>query len=483
MSVMSRTWIRRLTTSAIILLLASLALTIGQRFRKFRTPLTEVATGEVVSGRGDRAVGVYTGFEYVERVAGKLIFELMSKRTLGLSSGWHEIEGVRLQFYKDGGPGAVLISDGASFNIQTRDARLEGGVRIELPSGAVLTTDAGRFEASSRRFTANSDVYFFSGASFGRARNAAYDLERDEVILSEGVVLTAEDGTTLTAPSAVYQRSKQKIVFREGGKVQLADSEVQAPRMSVVLEEDDGPPSRIELAGGVEARVAGLSEGGFVTAWMERAVAERDAKGRWQIDATTSGPWVTIQFSGGEGYFERTLQTWILRAVIADEGILNLRAERGVCIHEIPAEGPPRMGEAQEARVWFSKGQATDIELLEEVVVRAGDLEGRGYRARLSPQAGLTMLHGDPTRKGSPPERPWSGELRSGTDLQQGWPRGGPWQCSGLHRRSIDHGQRRRQFRSRPLCLRDSRGERGGGGVSPPRKHQILARAPTSPGR
>jgi lipopolysaccharide export system protein LptA len=167
--------------------------------------------------------------------------------------------------------------------------------------------------------------------------------------------------------------------------------------MSVVLEENDGPPRRIDLAGGVEARVTGLSEGGFIDAWMEHAVAERDPRGRWQVDATTSGPWVTIRFSGGEGYFERTLQTWILRAVVADSGILNVRAERGVCIHEIPAEGPPRWGESQEARVWFADGQATDVELLRNVVLRAGDLEGRGYRARLSPQAGLTMLHGDPT--------------------------------------------------------------------------------------
>ena len=397
MSEVSRTWIRRLTTVAMILLLAALAVTVSQRFRKFRAPVTEVDQGDVESGGGDRAIGVYTGFEFVERVAGKLIFELMSKRTLGLSSGWHEIEGVRLQFYRDGGPGPVLLSDGASFNIQTRDARLEGGVRIEMPDGAVLTTDAGRFEASSRRFTANSDVYFYSGASFGRARNAAYDLERDEVILSQGVVLTADDGTTLTAPSAVYQRSKRTIVFRDGGRVQLRDSEVKAPRMTVFLEENEGPPIKIDLSGGVEARVAGSSEGGSVKAWMERAVAERDARGRWQIDATTSGPWVTIQFSGGEGYFERTLRTWILRAVISDNGILNLRAEKGVCIHEVPAEGPPRWGEAQEARVWFSGGQATDVELLEDVVLRAGDIEGRGYRARLSPQAGLTMLHGDPT--------------------------------------------------------------------------------------
>jgi lipopolysaccharide export system protein LptA len=397
MSLWARAWLRRLTTAAIIFLLAAMAVLVGQRFRKFRTPLTEVDSGDVLSGGGDRAVGVYTGFEYVERVAGKLIFELMSKRTLGLSSGWHEIEGVRLQFYRDGKPGPILTSDGASFNIQTRDAHLEGGIRIEMPSGAVLTTDAGRFEASSRRFTANSDVYFYSGASFGRARNAAYDLERDEVILSDGVVLTADDGTTLTAPAAVYQRSKHTIVFPDGGKVQLRDAEVKAPRMAVVLQENDGPPRKIELDGGVEAEIVGLSNGGSVDAWMEQAVAVRDASGRWQVDATTSGPWVSIRFNGGEGYFERTLRTWILRAVIAENEILNLRAERGVCIHEIPAEGPPRFGEAWEARVWFSDGQATDVELLRDVALRAGEIEGRGYRARLSPQAGLTLLHGDPT--------------------------------------------------------------------------------------
>jgi lipopolysaccharide export system protein LptA len=380
-----------------VVLLLVLAITVSQRFRRFRTPLTEVDSGDVVSGRGDRAIGVYTGFEYVERVAGKLIFELMSKRTLGLSSGWHEIEGVRLQFYRDGEPGPILISDGASFNIQTRDARLEGGVRIELPSGAVLTTDAGRFEASSRRFTANSDVYFYSGASFGRARNAAYDLERDEIILSEGVSLTADDGTTLTAPSAVYRRSMQTIVFGEGGRVQLDQSMIRAPRITVTLEENDGPPRRVELNGGVEANVSGMSGGGSVDAWMERAVAIRDGLGRWQLTATTSGPWVSVRFHGGEGYFERTLNTWILRAAVTSEGIVNARAEKGVCIHEIPIDGPPRWGEAREARIWFSEGQATDVELLKDVRLSGGELEGRGFRARLSPQAGLTMLHGDPT--------------------------------------------------------------------------------------
>ena len=396
MSVVTRIWLRRLTSVAMIALLATMAILVAQRFRRLRSPIAEVDSGEVVSGQGDRAVGVYTGFEFVERVAGKMIFELLSKRTLGLSSGWHEIEGVRLQFYNGGEPGPILTCDGASFNIQTRDARLEGGVRIEMPSGAVLTTDAGRFESSSRRFTANSEVYFVSAGSFGRARNATYDFEHDHVILSGGVNLSSEDGATLSAPTAVYRRGENTIVLDEGAKVRLNESEVEAPRVLVELEQNDGPPHRIVFTGGVRATGAELSSGGSIDAWMERAEAVSDGAGGWQVEATTTGPWITIRFVGGEGYYERTLQTWVLRASVAEGGILNLRAERGVCIHEIPAEGPPRSAEARDARVWFSDGQATDIELIRDVVFREDDVESRAYRARLSPKAGLTMLHGDP---------------------------------------------------------------------------------------
>jgi lipopolysaccharide export system protein LptA len=106
--------------------------------------------------------------------------------------------------------------------------------------------------------------------------------------------------------------------------------------------------------------------------------------------------WIDVRFIGGEGYFERDLKTWVLRGVVGDEGLINLRAENGVCISEVPVEGPVRTGVSDSARVWFSEGQATDVEMLKNVVIQGEGVEGRGYRARLSPQAGLMMLQGDP---------------------------------------------------------------------------------------
>ncbi len=397
MSVASRAWLRRLTSSAIMIFLIVMAVLVAQRFKKLRTPVAAVDTDSVVGESGDRAIGVYTGFEFVERVAGELIFELLSKKTLGLSSGWHEIEGVKLQFYRDGSPGPTLICDGARFNIQTRDARLEGGIRLTTPSGAMLTTDAGDFEASSRRFTANSPVNFVSGATFGRAQTASYDLERDEIVLSGRVFLSSENGATLTAPEAVYKRSEQEIVFSAGGTVRFQQSYVVAPRMTIGLEKDDGPPRRIALEGGVTAHAENVQGGGSVDAWMESAVAEHDGTGKWQIDATTTGPWISFLFVNGDGFFERSLRTWVLRAVLSEDGLINLRTERSTCFSEVPTEGSPRSGEAREARVWFTDGQATDVELLKDVNLRGDGVEARGFRARLSPAAGLTILHGDPT--------------------------------------------------------------------------------------
>ncbi|MFV2071264.1 MAG: LptA/OstA family protein [Thermoanaerobaculales bacterium] len=400
MSLAARAWIRRLSTAALAIVLIAIVVLIAQRFRKLTKPITEVFGGQLVVEDGDPAVGLYNDFEFVERVADKIVFALTSSRTLGRSSGWHELEGFRLQFYPDGEPGPVLTCEGARFNIQTRDALLEGRVQIEFPDGAVLTTDAGHFEASSHRFTTDSQVFYISDATFGRARRATYDLERDKLILSDGVVVRTGEGLTLMAPLVEYERDANKIIFPDGCRLQYLESTVEAPFLAIELEEGGGPPQRLELSGGVTARGKDVTGNGIVEAWTERAIARRDGKGNWQIKASTDGRWVEIRFLGGVGFYERRVKAWILRAVVGAGGILNVRGENGVCISEIPIEGSPRYAEGKNARIWFDDGQATDVELVNEVVLRADGVEARGFRARVSSSAGVTILDSDPTGRG-----------------------------------------------------------------------------------
>lgn len=396
MKAQGRLWIRRITAGLIVVSVAALVAVGVQRSRSLARPAGDRAGSLPEGNPDDPAVGVYTGVEYVETVAGKAIFALRSLRTLGRSSGWHEIEGVQLQLYDAGVAGPVVTAAGASFNIETRDAELRGPIHISFPGGATVTTESGHFEASSRRFVTNSEVVFMNGATVAEAGHATYQMSDDRLVLADGALLSS-GGTTLEAPIIEYLRGRQIIEFPMGCRVVHGAAWIAAPYAIVDLTEADGPPRRISFRGGVEARDPGDGTRGASELSAESVVAERDAQGNWQIDASTTGDWASVAFRLGGTFYERRLRTRILRAVIGPQGPLNLRAEDGVCLEEIPVEGEPRSAEASTARVWFKNGQATDMELEQQVVIHGEDVEATGHRARFSAVAGVTMLHGDPS--------------------------------------------------------------------------------------
>jgi lipopolysaccharide export system protein LptA len=396
MNALARTWIRYVTAVLIVGSIAALVVVGVQRSRSMARPAEKrpppVADGQL----DDPAVGVYTGFEYVESIAGKAIFALRSLRTLGRSSGWHEIEGVQLQLYDAGVAGPVVTAAAASFNVETRDAELVGPIHVSFPTGGTVTTQSGHFEASSRRFVTDSEVVFMSGSTVAEAGYAMYLMNDDRLVLAGGALLTS-GGTTLQAETVEYQRGRGTIEFPHGCRVVQGGAWVAAPFATVELAEAEGPPQRITFRGGVRARGAGDGGRGGSELAAETVVAERDGRGNWQIDASTTGEWVAVVLRSDDAFFERRLRTQILRGVLGPGGPLNLRADDGVCLEEIPVDGEPRSAEAVAARVWFKDGLATDMQLEQNVVVRGEGIEATGNRARFSALAGITMLHGDPT--------------------------------------------------------------------------------------
>jgi lipopolysaccharide export system protein LptA len=205
---------------------------------------------------------------------------------------------------------------------------------------------------------------------------------------------------TLRAPLVVYLRDTSHIRFPDGCRIARDGSIIQAPIGLVELERNDGPPKRVEFEAGVTARIVEGPGGAITDMWTERLVADRDGSGNWQVEATTDGPWIELVMRGGERFLERSVKTLLVRAVVGPEGILNLRAERGVCLREIGFEGDPQRAEADSARVWFEGGEPTDTELRRNVVLHAEGVVAQGHRARMSSAAGITMLHGDPTGPG-----------------------------------------------------------------------------------
>lgn len=392
----TRTWLRRGTALALAVGLAVLVAVAVHRARRLDTPVLGVNPPEGHQEGEGETVARYIEFQYRESDSGRLVFELTSARTLGFSSGWHEIEGVRLQLYDKGQPSGVLTCDLASFNRQTRDARLSGGVHLEFPSGGFLNTERAHFDASSRQMITDTEVLFSSEGVVGQAGEATYALEGDRLLLTEGVTVQGGTGDALRAPRVVYQRAEARVLFPEGCSVRYGGLTVTAPRSAVELEGRDGPPLRIAMTDGVDLEGTIPGKGDRVDGWFERLLGERDPRGNWQVQGHTSAPWLRLAFLSADGSFLRSLATQSLRAVVAPDGILNAQAALGVCMREIPPSGPVREAEGEQARLWFADGEPTDAEIEGDVELRGGAFVGRGQRARVAARGGVAMLHGDP---------------------------------------------------------------------------------------
>ncbi len=397
MSAAGRSWIRHGSTVLIVAFLVAVAFVGYQRTRRNVDGVGSVDPEEVGFNVADIAIGLYKGFGYTETLNGQTVFILNSLRTLSLASGWQEIEGVRLQLFSEGEVGPVLTAERANYNIETKEARLEGGIHVEFPNGAFLNTEAGRYDSKKQIFVSEGAVLYVDGPTFGQAERASYSPAEDWVRLEGNAAFRAADGAMLVAPRMVYRRDEGKIEFSDGVELTQGLSRLAAPKSTVWLDSNDGPPVRIEMRGGVEINTVVESTGALVEMWGERAVTQRDARGDWQVRVQTSGPWVEVRFLGGPDYYERTMQTVVLNALIGPDGIISMKADRRVCLNEIPMEGPRRSASAETARAWFNNGQITDVEFDGDVEITAGDNVATGQRARLVQSSGLVMLQGDPT--------------------------------------------------------------------------------------
>ena len=172
MSAAGRSWIRHGSTLLIVVFLSAVSFVGYQRTRGNGDGVGSVDPGDVGFDVTDIAVGLYKGFGYTETLNGQTVFILNSLRTLSLASGWQEIEGVRLQLFNKGEPGPTLTAERANYNIETKEARLEGGIHVEFPNGAFLNTEAGRYESRKQVFSSEGPVLYVDGPTFGQAEQA-----------------------------------------------------------------------------------------------------------------------------------------------------------------------------------------------------------------------------------------------------------------------------------------------------------------------
>ncbi|RLE28135.1 MAG: hypothetical protein DRJ65_00590 [Acidobacteria bacterium] len=393
----SRTIIRWTTATLLASIIVGLSIVAGLRVRQKRPSLVEMAAEQVLGNGGDETLGVYNEFKILERVQGKLVFALEALRTFGKTSGWHEIESVAVQLYNDDeSKGPRLTCRQAMYNVDTKNANLSGSVQVEFPDGTFLSTEVGTLLGGGRRFETSTNVVFVGDGLLGSAGAATYNMKNSRLELTKGVVVRMEGGDSMVAPELVYQRDAQKLALPQGGTVKFGGFTLKSPKIEVEMEEGNHP-AKISLKEGVSILGHDPESGQDIRGWSETLVARKDPAGRWQITARSSGPWVRFTTVGGRDVVFQEILAWEIRAVAGAHGLLNVRADGRTCFNTIPLEGPTRAGESDSVRVWFDQGAATDMELLDDVVLHAEGIEATAYRARLDAESGKVMLHGNPT--------------------------------------------------------------------------------------
>jgi len=356
-----------------------------------------MATNQVLGEASDEALGVYNEFKILERIQGKLVFALEALRTLGKTSGWHEIESVSVQLYNDDeSKGPRLTCRKAMYNVDTKNADLTGSVQVEFPDGSFLSTEVGTLLGGGRRFETSTNVVFVGDGLLGSAGAATYNMKSARLELTKGVVVRMDGGDSLVAPELIYRRDAQKLTLPLGGTVKFSGFTLKSPEIEIEMEEGNHP-TKISLKGGVSILGHDPESGQNIRGWSKTLLARKDASGRWQITARSNGPWVRFMTVGGQNVVFQEILAWEIRAVAGADGLLNVRADGRTCLNTIPLDGPAKTAESDSVRVWFDQGEATDLELLDDVVLLADGIEATAHRARLDAESGKVMLHGNPT--------------------------------------------------------------------------------------
>ena len=391
----TRLWIRYLSTTLLIAVVVTLVLIAVQQSGRSSPQMIALPTpavdGNDTEGNGE-TVRVYEDFEYTESVAGTTVFNLIARRTLGMASGWHELEEVQVEFFQTGVKSGTLRCERAQFNERTHDANLVGAVHLELSGGGFLDTSAGKYTARSQVFTTQGEVFFAGHQMIGHSGSAVYRQQNNQVELREKVLVQRETGGVVLCPRLIYDRDTTAVRFPEGIELVFGPSLVRAPKANLDFAGEDGPVRRVAFEGGVDISAADALAPTSIEGWTDRLIGTRDAAGLWQVLMTTPGPWIEMTLRGEPGMLRRTVQTQRLRAVVGEGGPQNARAREGVCIESVPEVGARQWSSSREAMFRFRDGELADAELSGAVELNGEGVMARSETARLLVRSGITVL-------------------------------------------------------------------------------------------
>lgn len=233
---------------------AALAALIALLWFLGRNGKPELTTSATENPRNAQQVG--KGFDHTITHEGKPLLRIRGKRDRYDKQGDLHVEEVLITAYQEDGSRYEVAADAAVYNLQQKQAVLDGHVSLAGPQGFALRTKKLILKQGGRWLHSDSQVNFQWGTDppiAGRAQELAAQINRGEFVLSGGVGLRSMRGATEGAPPPglagepfsmsadviVFQRSLHQL--RADGKVLLkhGESHLRADRLAVHLSPEE----------------------------------------------------------------------------------------------------------------------------------------------------------------------------------------------------------------------------------------------------
>jgi LPS export ABC transporter protein LptC len=335
----------------------------------------------------DRARSIFESFEDVQTIGGEVAFKIQATRTVGFTSGWYTLEGVRLSIYRKNGSHYEIAADHAQVNSETKEAEAKGNVRVVSSNGMELATDALRFDGE--RLANQQPVRFRMGGWSGSA--GALDLELEQEILRlkqsvEARYTPLEEGevpTAFKAAEATVLRAAGEVHFAGGVDVNRPAEHLRADRMMArTVQGGKQRLTALEGNGSVVATLVGGSTGvasqsGKTTISGDRFFCEFDGEGELAAVQVQGGP-ATARLLGPP---QRLVTAANFRLTLEQKKPRELRAEPRVVFVESAVQR--RTLTADLATVYFdpASGDPSTVHVTRNVSYSEPALQARSDRA------------------------------------------------------------------------------------------------------
>src|SRR5262245_28622583 len=148
----------------------------------------ELTTTEEEPPKGEQQVG--KGVDHTITHEGRPLLRIRGKRDRYERNGDLHVEEVLITAYQEDGSRYEVAADIANYNLQQREAKLEGHVSLAGPRGFALRTKALVLKQGGRWLDANDVVNFQYGTDpplAGRAQELHAQVNRGEFVLGGGV--------------------------------------------------------------------------------------------------------------------------------------------------------------------------------------------------------------------------------------------------------------------------------------------------------